>query len=518
MITEQEKIEFIVEEGSKNTMKLKEFIDLQIKTFQESIKYKEMEKGDEYFKNETDIKGKKRYYIDENGEKVIAEHAQNFQLAHSLIYKMINQKAGFLLKKEPNIQQKDENKNQAYSKLISEIFNKRMHKKLKRTLIESVKKGIAWWQIYVDDEGKLKAKLRYATKIIPLWADDEHETLDAIILVYRLKNYIDGGKEEIVTKVEYWDLEGVRYYAYDGSTLLEDAEETAKYEALFLRKDEEGVSIFGHVLLNNTPYVWTKIPFIYFKYNSDELSLIHYLKSLVDCYDMLSSKMADSIYEAPDGIDVVKNYWQGEIEKFKRYINTWGAVFLDKDGEYKRESVNIDINAFDTFIKQLRKDIFESGFAVDTQSEKFGTQQSGVAIQELYADLDLDCSNIETEFQASLEYFKFFIDTWAKATNKGDFFNVELEYIFNKTMTVNEAELITNCRNSIGIISKKSILSHHPYCNDVDKELKQIETEQEEEAKREDDYANAFLRQHGKNNDNTQRGDDTKKEVGGVNE
>ena len=67
----------------------------------------------------------------------------------------------------------------------------------------------------------MKAKLRYATKIIPLWADDEHETLDAIILVYRLKNYIDGGKEEIVTKVEYWDLEGVRYYVYDGSTLLD---------------------------------------------------------------------------------------------------------------------------------------------------------------------------------------------------------------------------------------------------------------------------------------------------------
>lgn len=517
MITEQEKIEFIVKEGSRNTMKLKEFIDLQIRSFQESTKYKEMEKGDEYFRNETDIKGKKRYYIDENGNEVIAEHAQNFQLAHSLIYKIINQKAGYLLKKEPNIQQKDDKENENYSKIISDIFNKRMHKKLKRTLIEAVKKGIAWWQIYIDTDGKLKAKLRYATKIIPLWADDEHETLDAVILVYKLRNYLKNGKEEIVTKVEYWDLEGIRYYIYDGSTLLEDVEETEKKKALYLRKDDEDTSIFGHVLINNKPFVWTKMPFIYFKYNSDELSLIHYLKSLVDCYDKLSSKMADSIYEAPDGIDVVKNYWQGEIEKFKRYINTWGAVFLDKEGEYRRESVTIDINAFDVFIKQLRKDIYESGSAVDTQSEKFGTQQSGVAIQELYADLDLDCSNIETEFQASLEYFKFFIDTWAKVSNKGDFFEIELEYIFHKTMSVNEKELIENCRNSVGILSKKTILARHPYCNDLDKELEQIETEQKEEDAREDDYAKTFFKQHN-NSGIIDNKDITKKEDGGIDE
>lgn len=59
------------------------------------------------------------------------------------------------------------------------------------------------------------------------------------------------------------------------------------------------------------------IPFIYFKYNGDELPLIHFLKALLDCYDELTSKMGDTIYEAPDGVNVVKNY-QSEAGTFQK--------------------------------------------------------------------------------------------------------------------------------------------------------------------------------------------------------
>ena len=33
-----------------------------------------------------------------------------------------------------------------------------MHKRLKYTLIEAVNKGISWWQMYIDEEGDLKAR------------------------------------------------------------------------------------------------------------------------------------------------------------------------------------------------------------------------------------------------------------------------------------------------------------------------------------------------------------------------
>lgn len=187
------------------------------------------------------------------------------------------------------------------------------------------------------------------------------------------------------------------------------------------------------------------------------------------------------------GVNVVKNYSDDE-EKFQKNLQTFNTVFVDEDGDYDRKQIATDIDAYKVFIEQLRRDIYEAGFGIDTQSEKFGTQKTGVAIEELYADLDLDCSNIETEFQASLEYFKYFIDNWLILKTNKDYSEIDLDFIFNKTMTVNEQELIENCKNSIGIISMKTIRAKHPYVTDIEKEEKQIEIEEQEE----NEYAQAF--------------------------
>jgi len=487
----------IITEGAKKGMELSKFIDLQINDFKQSDTYKEMLEGSKYFKNEGDIKDKKRTYINKDGVEEIAPHAKNYILKHPILYKMINQKAGYLLRKKPNIKQviaKDEKEDEDYKEILKSLFNNKMHKRLKYTLIEAVKRGISWWQIYIDNDGDLKARLRYATRIIPLWQDEEHEILDAIIMTYDVEVYTSDTDREKRTKVEYWDLDGVRYFIYDGSTLLEDVEEVEKRKDLVIGTDIHGISILAHFKIGDTLHKWTKIPFIYFKYNGDEMPLIHLLKSLIDCYDELCSRTGDSIYDAPDGVNVVKNY-QSEAGTFQKNLATFNTVFLDEDGDYDRKDINLNIEAFKSFIEQLRKDIYEGGSGVDTQSEKFGTQESGVALKQLYADLDLDCSNIETEFKSSLEYFMFFYNNWVEMTTGKDYTDKEVEFVFNKTMTVNEKELIENCVNSMGIISKYTIRSRHPYVSDVEDEEEKIETEEKEEAKKQESEYDKMIKE-----------------------
>lgn len=224
------------------------------------------------------------------------------------------------------------------------------------------------------------------------------------------------------------------------------------------------------------------------------MPLIHLLKSLIDCYDELCSRTGDAIYDAPDGVNVVKNY-QAEAGTFQKNLATFNTVFLDEDGDYDRKDINLNIEAFKSFIEQLRKDIYEGGSGVDTQSEKFGTQESGVALKQLYADLDLDCSNIETEFKSSLEYFMFFYNNWVEMTTGKDYTDKEVEFVFNKTMTVNEKELIENCVNSMGIISKYTIRSRHPYVNDVEDEEEKMETEEKEEAKKQESEYDKMIKE-----------------------
>ena len=410
---------------------------------------------------------------------------------------MINQKAGYLLRKKPNIKQvtaKHEKEDEDFKEILKTLFNNKTHKRLKNTLIETVKRGICWWQLYIDNDGDLKARLRYATRIIPLWQDEEHEILDAVIMIYDVEVYTSATDREKRTKVEYWDLDGVRYLIYDGYSLIEDVEEVEKRKDLVIGQDAEGTSILAHFKIGDKLHRWTKIPFVYFKYNADEMPLIHLLKSLIDCYDELCSRTGDSIYDAPDGINVVKNY-QAEAGTFQKNLATFNTVFLDEDGEYERKDVNLNIEAFKSFIEQLRKDIYEGGSGVDTQSEKFGTQVSGVALKQLYADLDLDCSNIETEFQSSLEYFMFFYNNWLEMTTGKNYEDKEVEFIFNKTMTVNEKELIENCLNSIEIISKATAREHHPWVTDGQDEEEKIEREEEKETKKQESEYDKMIKE-----------------------
>ena len=507
MITEMDRIKMIISEGAKKGLVLSKFIDTQINEFKGSDTFKEMIEGSRYFKNEGDIKNKRRMFINEKGQEEVAPHLKNYQLKHPIIYKMINQKAGYLLRKKPTIKQvigKDEKEDQGYKDILKDIFNNKMHKRLKYTLIEAVKRGIGWWQLYIDEDGDLKVRLRYATRIIPVWQDEEHEVLDAVIMTYEVEVYTSEYEKEKRTKVEYWDLDGVRYYIYDGSNLIEDVEEVEKRKDLVIGKDREGISILAHFKFGDTLQNWKKIPFVYFKYNGDEMPLIHLLKSLVDCYDELCSKTADAIYDAPDGVNVVKNY-QEESGTFQRNLATYNTVFLDDDGEYDRKNTELNIEAFKSFIEQLRKDIYEGGSGVDTQSEKFGTQESGVALKQLYADLDLDCSNIETEFKSSLEYFMFFYDNWIEMSQGKDYTEKEVEFVFNKTMTVNEKELIETLVSSMDMLSLDTILSRHPYVNDVEDEKEKIETQQEEEMKKQESEYDKMIKELNNNPTNTNK-------------
>ena len=131
MITEMEKIDFILKEGAKKNIGLKEFIKLQISDFESSDERKEMINGQKYYENITEILHKKRYYIDDNQRVALSKFYSNYQLAHSIPRKLVNQKAGLLLKKNISVKEVLEDEKQQedadYKKALKKMFNDRKH-------------------------------------------------------------------------------------------------------------------------------------------------------------------------------------------------------------------------------------------------------------------------------------------------------------------------------------------------------------------------------------------------------
>ncbi|MGK5512040.1 phage portal protein [Brevibacillus formosus] len=471
----QEHIDSIIIKGKLSAMSIEQIINQEVSEWKASQKRKWMLTGERYYRNKTDILERQRMAVGESGALEPVANLANNKLANAFTRKLVDQKVGYLLGKPLSVQtDKDE-----YAKLLNGFFDKAMMRRLQSIGKEAINKGIAWMHVYYDENGVLSFKKMCSEEIIPLWRDDAHTVLDAVIRVYDVVVF-EGTQRKTVTKVEWWDTQGVKRYVYDGIGIQPDIEAGEAGSHLFM--DVEGQE--EPAALN-----WQRIPFIPFKYNEEEQPLVELIKSLVDDYDKNKSDNSNNLEDLPNSIFVVKNYDGASGGEFRKNISTYRVAFVSGDGGIDSVGIKIDTEAYKTHMEMARKEIYEFGRGVDTTSENFGGDKSGVALKFLYGDLDLDANMMETEFQASLEQLLWFINTHLYNTTKVDYSSEQVDFIFNRDIMINETQVIEDIKNSVGLLSEETLIANHPYVTDVNTELDRIKREKEESIQEDDPYS-----------------------------
>jgi SPP1 family phage portal protein len=463
MTTEMQRITSIIEAGAQSAMTLEQIIKLEVGEWLASDERNWMITGQRYYGADHYILERKRKAVGDNGQLIDVTNLANNKLVHAFLRKLVDQKVGYLLGKPLSIQ----TENETYQDLLNDLFDKSFLRLLKNLGKEAINKGKAWLHVFYDENGQLSFKKIPSEEIIPLWCDEAHTELDAVIRVYEIEAY-EGTVKKIIMKIEFWDTSGVRRYELNEGGLIPDVElgEFSSHFTAVQGDQERGFN-------------WERVPFICFKYNDDELPLIQVVKSLVDEYDARTSDHANNLEDLPNSIYVLKNYDGQDLGEFRRNMAVYRAVKVMGDGGV--DTLNLDINteATEKHLDRLRKDIYEFGRGVDTQSEKFGNSPSGIALKFLYADLDMDANIMETEFQASLEQLLWFVNVHLANIGAGDFSSEIVEIIFNRDILINESDAITNIRNSVGILSEETLVAQHPWVTDVQEELERIRKQRE---------------------------------------
>lgn len=479
MTTEMQRIIEIIESGARGAMTLEQIIKLEIDEWMASPERLLMLTGKRYYDGDADILGRKRMVVGEGGELVEVENLANNKLVHNFVRKLVDQKIGYLLGLPMTVQ----TTNEEYQKRLNEIFDRSFMRTLKNLGKEAINKGKAWLHVYYDENGSLRFKRIPSEEIIPLWRDAAHTELDAVIRVYEVETF-DGPTKKIVTKVEFWNLEGIRRYILENGLLIPDVE-VGEYSPHVMLDRGDG---------NVEGYNWERVPFVCFKYNDEEIPLVKFVKSLVDDYDKHTSDNSNNLEDLPNSIYVLKNYDGTDLGEFRRNLSIYRAVKVSDDGGVETINLNINVEASEKHLDRLRKDIYEFGRGVDTQSERFGGDRSGVALKFLYADLDMDCNILETEFQSSLEQLRWFIDQHIANqhianTPGADYSGEQVDFIFNRDIIINEAEVINMARNSVGILSDETIIANHPWVTNVQAELERIEAQRNRDLNRAVEYS-----------------------------
>lgn len=472
--------ETLVQKLEKLGKPQEDFLYINIDDFKKSTTRKEMLVAQDYYVGKHDIFNKKRYYIDREGTQREDEKLANNKLVHPYFTKLVNQKVNYVLSKEFTMQvDEDDKKAVDFREACKDYFDKAFFRRLKTIGKHAIINGIAWMQIYYDRLGKLSFKRIPSEEVIPFWADAEHTILEGLIRFYNITEYKQNGEKEDITKVEYYTIEGVWYYEIrDGKLKLDKevvtTEQPAKGHFQTKTKNDKGEEVIEQ-------RTWNKIPFVAFKYNDEEISLLNYVKTLIDDYDNRTSDTSDLIQDVPNAIRVIKGYGGGDKGEFSQNLATYRNIFVDENGGVDQLVSEADTTCTEAHLSRVKDDIYEAGNGVNIQKEALSAT-SGVALKLRYADLDADCMAMANSFAASIEEICWFIQMDLTANvSEEEFEETKFDILFNADGIINETDVILNCKNSLGVISNETIVANHPWTTDLDKELERIEAQREEE-------------------------------------
>ena len=302
--------------------------------------------------------------------------------------------------------------------------------------------------------------------------------LDFAVRLYLVEGY-EGITPKIIEKVEIYDLRGIHKFILDGGLLIPDVsmgEEDYEYPYVTAT-----VGTGETVGLN-----WQKIPLIPLKYNESEIPLLKKVKSLQDGINMMLSDFENNMQEdSRNTILVIKNYDGEDLGEFRKNLSTYGAVKIrcNNDTNGGVDSLKIEVNAdnYKAILEIFKKALIENAMGYDAKDDRLSGNPNQMNIQSMYSDIDLDANDMETEFQAAFEEILWFVNAHLENTGAGKFEGEDVTIIFNRDMLMNETEAIQNCTASVGILSDKTIIEQHPWCDDPEEEQKRLEKQRQKE-------------------------------------
>lgn len=427
---------------------------------------KEMLVSKRYFEGKHDILDRQRMVIGEGGKLVPVENLPNNKLVDNQYKKLVEQKTNYALGKPLTIA----SSNETYLEELRKIFDKRLFRQLRVLGEEAISSGIAWLYPYYNNRGEFRVKVFPGYEVMPIWTDRNHDDLEMAIRAYSDMLVNKNGTTKDVTVLEVYTTDGIDRYVKEGQQVYPHPDHPHS----------------GYMYVGDVEFNWQRLPLIPFKYNSKEIPLIRNVKSLQDALNQVLSDFQNNMEEDPrTTILVLKNYDGTNIPEFRRNLATYGVVKVQTvDGvQGGVETLRIEVNAqnYQAILMQLKRAIVENGRGFDAKEERMDGDPNQMNIESMYTDIDLDVNQMESEFQAGFEELKWFIDQYLMETGKGDFTNENVEFVFNRDIFINEDAKIDNCVKSVGVLSNKTIIAHHPWVSDLQHELAQIEEDKQAE-------------------------------------
>lgn len=324
---------------------------------------------------------------------------------------------------------------------------------------------VAWLHYWVEDnkfqyavveteqcipvfDGKLKKKLIGFYRYYEVLEEDER---------YNIKSYV---------MFEFWDNKHCEKYKFKGNL-----------SGTGLTYLPEKFDSFGHEL--------GEVPFIEFKNNRNMISDLKKYKDLIDIYDKVMSGYANDLEDIQQLIYILENYGGESLQEFTQNLKRYKAVKAGLDqkgvnGDLRTLSIEIPVEARNSILEILKKQIYESGQALQQDNEDFGNA-SGVALKFFYRKLELKSGLTQIEFEKG---FAKLVRAIMKFLNISDWETKSIIQTWTRNMISNDLENAQIAVESKDVISDETIIKNHPWVEVPESEIQKVKKQKEEAQRR----------------------------------
>lgn len=423
------------------------------------------ETAERYYRNRTDILFQKKK-DDEEGNPIRNADNRIPRNFHGLI---VNQKAAYAFTAPPLFNVGSEQAN----KKVAEALGDEYKKNCIALCVNAANCSISWVHYWRGDSGFEWAVVD-SREIIPVMSRKLKKKLLGILRIY---TDIDEETGDTYVVYEYWTEVECQAFRRRISDTVDAG--LLSYDLFADSEAGEMTDLYRHNM--------GEVPFIPFRNNNIDTDDLVNIKPLIDVYDKVFSGFINDLDDIQELIFVLIGYGGTNLNGFLQDLKKYKVIKLDTDdsADARTLSIEIPIEARNAVLGAARKAIFEQGQGFDPQPENFGNQ-SGEALKFMYSMLEMKTGLMQTEFETG---FASLIRAICR------FYNLQcnkIVQIWTRTSIKNDTELASICRQSVGLVSRRTILASHPLVENVEEELKQLEKEEKEDQERLEVYGGGF--------------------------
>ena len=460
------------------------------------------EEARRYYENETDIlqePSKKEKRKAEGESETPLRNADN-RIPFNFHGLLVNQKASYMFTAPPLFDVGTDGAN----KVLRSFLGDKYPKVCKDLCVEASNTTVGWIHVWNDREsGGYNYAVVPSDQIIPVWDKSLEKKLLGVLRIYH-----DITEDETELDVyEYWNDRVCEAYAVQaGNTVDEGLEPYRIFTVIDTAGNIAEESSFEHGI--------GEVPFFAFSNNNIGTNDLKKIKPLIDTYCKVFSGFVNDLEDIQEIIFVLTNYGGADLNEFLRDMKNYKTIKIDNDSGDDKSGVStltieIPVEAREKMMEVSRKCIFEQGMGIDPDPQNFGNS-SGVALNFLYSLLELKAGLMETEFRPSFGRFIRCICRLLGVSVKED----TITQTWTRTSVRNEQELAQIASQSKGVISDETIVRNHPWVENPEKELEQLQEQEEEQMQKAEGYQEAFSKKNVGGNDGKQQGILAEKDAG----